>query len=76
MKMHYVDFDTVGVKRLCRDLRVEVTTTQDDNDTEEDVKLRKEGPCYEVFDVNRVKKMGGRGWTFERCMARTKSPDR
>lgn len=46
MKMHYVDFDMVGVKRLCRDLRVEVTTTQDDNDTEEDVKLRKEGPCY------------------------------
>ena len=71
VKVHYVDFDAVGVKGLCHDLGININLAdkeKKEKETLHDEVLQREG-WGQIFDLKRIRKMGGKGWTFDRCIA-------
>ena len=66
VKMHYVDFDAAGVKGLCHDIG-KAKQLVDKGENAIDV-MEKEGWNL-IFNVDKLRKMGGKNWKFDRCIA-------
>ena len=68
IKIHYIDFDDMGIMGLCRDANIKLKkTNQNEERTFTDI-LEDKG-WNKIFDMDKVLRMGGKNWTFDRCIA-------
>ena len=65
VKMHYIDFDAVGVKGLCHDMG----KAKQLRDRSNAIDLMEKEGWNLIFNLRKLRKMGGRRWTFDRCIA-------
>ena len=76
IKMHYVDFDAVGVKGLCEDVHIKLKKKKNKENKaankEEDEVLRSilyEEGWTRIFKMKSINSIGGKKWRFDRCIA-------